>query len=337
MLCVREPDRIPLIDGSLLTIDLAAGSTGVSLTLAVIPVERVNSFSLWLQCETVRFRLPQPSSDSCHASGMDAAAARDFAQRLMDQVWRPLDSGPVPSFYHRDVVGWNRDERLTYDDVVNRLDWDAQTFADSVYENYDLVADEDRFALRFRYTARMVATDAPIDVEGWYFYRLRDGKIAEFWLLLPGRVRIPPDPGVTFHTNPGRLWAGACSAAMPHSAPPGTDPPPGTRRPRHQPVQHCTPRRLLGPCGQRHLRSRGSGIVNPVLDVARRGVLGRRHRHLSREAQRNPSESWRLALRSAARTSDDAAPGRCPRACLPGCARCNERSRKNASTGRPRA
>ena len=119
---------------------------------------------------------------------MDANATRDFAQRLMDQVWRPLDSGPVPTFYNRDVVGWNRDERLNYDDVVNRLDWDVQTFADPAYEIYDLVADEDTFALRFRYTARMVATGDPVDAEAWYFYRLRDGKVAEFWLL--GREEI---------------------------------------------------------------------------------------------------------------------------------------------------
>jgi hypothetical protein len=73
-------------------------------------------------------------------------------------------------FYHRDVVGHHRradgsTQDLGYDDVANRLDWDKQTSAGAVCDVRDIVAEEDRFALRFVYTADFVPTGGKIDVE----------------------------------------------------------------------------------------------------------------------------------------------------------------------------
>ena len=45
---------------------------------------------------------------------MNRRETLDFARALMNQVWLPLDPEPVPRFYHRDVVGWNRRQRLTF-------------------------------------------------------------------------------------------------------------------------------------------------------------------------------------------------------------------------------
>jgi predicted ester cyclase len=106
----------------------------------------------------------------------------------MRQVWEPFDSSAMPRFYHRDVIGHHRradgsTQELGYDDVAKRLDWDKQTSADAVYDVRDIVAEEDRFALRFVYTADFVPTGGKIDVEVMYFYHLRDGKVAEFWTL----------------------------------------------------------------------------------------------------------------------------------------------------------
>jgi hypothetical protein len=117
---------------------------------------------------------------------LDRNETRAFAQTLMKEVWEPFDSSAVSRFYHRDVVGHHRrpneTQQLSYDDVVNRLAWDKETNANAAFDYRDIIAEEDRFALRFLYVADFVPTGGKIDVEMMYFYRLREAKVAEFWL-----------------------------------------------------------------------------------------------------------------------------------------------------------
>jgi predicted ester cyclase len=113
---------------------------------------------------------------------MDSHETLDFAQALMNEIWLPLDPGPVPRFYHRDVVGWNRRQRLSYDDVVHRLVTDRPRFRDPKYDIQDIIAAEDKFAIRFYFTSTL-ANGQPANAEANYFYHLRDGRISEFWLL----------------------------------------------------------------------------------------------------------------------------------------------------------
>jgi predicted ester cyclase len=108
---------------------------------------------------------------------------REFAERLMREVWEPFDHTAVERYYNRDVRGHNRSQELVYDDVVNRLRSDTGRFADPVYDIKDIVASEDKFAIRFIYTATVVATGEPVETEVNYFYHLKDGKVSEFWLL----------------------------------------------------------------------------------------------------------------------------------------------------------
>ena len=101
----------------------------------------------------------------------------------MEEVWVPFDHACVPRFYHPDVVGHHRAQVLTFEDVVERLKWDRQNFKDAAYDIQDIVADTDRFAIRFLYACTLIATGQRFVTEVNYFYRLRDGKVAEFWLL----------------------------------------------------------------------------------------------------------------------------------------------------------
>jgi predicted ester cyclase len=118
---------------------------------------------------------------------MISEETRAFARKLMKEVWEPFDSSAMSSFYRRDVVGYHRrgdgsTQELDYADIANRLDWDTQTSANAIYEIQDIVAEEDRFAIRFRYTADFIPTGGKVDVVVMYFYHLRDGKMAEWWL-----------------------------------------------------------------------------------------------------------------------------------------------------------
>jgi predicted ester cyclase len=108
---------------------------------------------------------------------------QEFAERLMKEVWEPFDYTAVERFYNRDVRGHNRSQELLYDDVVNRLRSDTGRFANPHYDIKDIIASHDKFAIRFTYTATVVATEEPVETEVNYFYHLKEGKISEFWVL----------------------------------------------------------------------------------------------------------------------------------------------------------
>jgi predicted ester cyclase len=115
-------------------------------------------------------------------------ALHAFAQKLMDEVWRPFNSSAMSHFYHLDVVGYHRradgsTQELNYADVANRLDRDKQTSANAIYDIRDIISESDKFTLRFIYTADFRPTGRQIDVEVWYVYQLEDGKVAEFWTV----------------------------------------------------------------------------------------------------------------------------------------------------------
>jgi len=112
-----------------------------------------------------------------------SAKVREFAERLMDEVWADFDHTSVPRFYHPDMVGHHRAEVLTIEDIVERLKWDALNLADPAYDIQDIIADTDRFAIRFVCSCTLIDTAQRFTTEVNCFYRLRDGKISEFWLL----------------------------------------------------------------------------------------------------------------------------------------------------------
>lgn len=107
---------------------------------------------------------------------------------MMRQVWEPLDSTDMPRFYHRDGDGHHRSREIDYDDVVNRLDWDRQTFSNPVYDNLDVIAAEDKFAIRFLYTATVTATGEEVTAEAWFlpFEGRQDRRV-----LVAGGYRLP--------------------------------------------------------------------------------------------------------------------------------------------------
>ncbi len=114
---------------------------------------------------------------------MTSDETRDFALCLMHEVWEPFDDQAVPRFYHEDVAGHHRAQKICLDDIAARLRWDRLNFKDPVYDIRDIIADEDKFAIRFIYACTLVQTGAKFVTEVTYFYRIRDGKISEFWLL----------------------------------------------------------------------------------------------------------------------------------------------------------
>lgn len=113
---------------------------------------------------------------------MNSQETLEFAKRFMQEVWLPFDAEAVPRFYQRDVVGYNRKQRLNYDDVVHRLVTDHPRYTGPTDDIQDIIAAKDKFAIRFAFTAKL-ASGQPTFAEANYFYHLRDGKISAFWLL----------------------------------------------------------------------------------------------------------------------------------------------------------
>ena len=108
---------------------------------------------------------------------------RAFALRLMQEVWEPFGHEAVERFYHPDAVGHHRGQTISRRDIVQRLRWDLENFSNPRYDIRQLVAEADAFAIRFLFTCVLTRTGETFVTEVIYFYKLRDGKVAEFWLL----------------------------------------------------------------------------------------------------------------------------------------------------------
>lgn len=114
---------------------------------------------------------------------MTPAEVHEFAARLMREVWEPFDSSKLAEFYHPDVVGHHRGQTIHFADIENRLAWDRKTRTQQRYDIRDVIAESDRFAIRFVFTTLELPTSEHSEIEVHYFYHLREGRIAEFWLL----------------------------------------------------------------------------------------------------------------------------------------------------------
>jgi hypothetical protein len=71
---------------------------------------------------------------------------------------------------------------IRHEDVENRRVGDRQRCAEPAYDNQDIVAVTDKFALRFAYTAKAVGTGEPVSAEVNHIYHLRAARIGAFWL-----------------------------------------------------------------------------------------------------------------------------------------------------------
>ena len=66
--------------------------------------------------------------------------------------------------------------------MVHRIVTDHRRYPNPVFDIQDIVAAQDKWAIRFIFTSTG-STGQGVTTEVIYFYHLRDGKIAEFWVL----------------------------------------------------------------------------------------------------------------------------------------------------------
>ena len=114
---------------------------------------------------------------------MQQDAIYKFAQDLMQKVWIPFDPSNLHLFYNADVIGHHRDQTLCFKDIENRLLWDRKNISNPHYDIKEVIADDNRFSIRFIYNATLNASQENIVVEVIYFYHMRADKISEFWTL----------------------------------------------------------------------------------------------------------------------------------------------------------
>jgi predicted ester cyclase len=114
---------------------------------------------------------------------MNSGQTLAFALRLMKEVWIPFDPTRIREFYHEDVIGHHVTQTIRLADVENRLRRDRAHWKDPAYDIRNLVAEPDKFALRFIFSATSISTGKRDEAETVYFYELKDGKIREFWTL----------------------------------------------------------------------------------------------------------------------------------------------------------
>ncbi len=101
----------------------------------------------------------------------------------MEEVWEPFDATKLAHYYHPDVVGHHRSQTIHYSDLENRLAWDRKNRQSQKFDITDVIAEKDRFSIRFVFTTLELQTMQNSEIEVIYFYHLRGDKISEFWLL----------------------------------------------------------------------------------------------------------------------------------------------------------
>ena len=101
----------------------------------------------------------------------------------MRTVWEPFDPTKLGDFYHANVIGHHRSQIIRFTDIENRLEWDRKNRKHQSYEIRDIIAENDRFSIRFVFTTLELPAMQNSEIEVIYFYHLHDGKIREFWLL----------------------------------------------------------------------------------------------------------------------------------------------------------
>src|SRR5213080_4125047 len=95
-----------------------------------------------------------------------------FATRLMHEVWEPFKAEKLHELYHADVTGHHRQQTLRYTDLENRLAWDRENRTNQIFNITDIIAEENKFAIRFVFTAAEKTQNQETPIEVIYFYHL---------------------------------------------------------------------------------------------------------------------------------------------------------------------
>lgn len=114
---------------------------------------------------------------------MNRDEIKEFALKLMEEIWKPYNDKKVKDFYHPALVGNHRGQIIHIGDVENRLRWDKKNLKDPVYKIKNLVVGDNAFSIHFNYTALKIETGEVFQAETMYFYRLQDDLIRQFWTL----------------------------------------------------------------------------------------------------------------------------------------------------------
>lgn len=112
---------------------------------------------------------------------MSPDATAEFARELMLQIWIPLRGDHLEDYYHADVIGHDGQSTLKLEDIRRQLASDRSVIASPLYDIQDLIAEDDAFSIRVNYSATHRETGESIRASIAHFYRLRAGKICEFW------------------------------------------------------------------------------------------------------------------------------------------------------------
>lgn len=113
---------------------------------------------------------------------MDKNELKQFITEFYD-AWKKRDEKKIPTFYHPELRAFSDFSEITIEDILNRLEFSKEKFAEVNYIMEDLFIDEDQGKIACRMRQRhILKTGDLVKWEAIMHYKIVDRKIKELWM-----------------------------------------------------------------------------------------------------------------------------------------------------------
>ncbi|MDF2940509.1 MAG: hypothetical protein K0R66_1151 [Gammaproteobacteria bacterium] len=114
---------------------------------------------------------------------MNAKNLKDFILDFYD-AWKSRDADRIKNFYDENLIGYSDFQKITVSDIMTRLKFGCEKFAESHYQIDDIFVDELEGKVAVRMKQRHVLSDGSGDLkfEAIMLYTVANNKIKEVWM-----------------------------------------------------------------------------------------------------------------------------------------------------------
>lgn len=111
---------------------------------------------------------------------------RDELKQFIDefyQAWKERDEKKIPTFYDKNLRAYSDFSEITFEDILNRLEFSRTKFSEVNYHIEDLFIDENEGKVAIRMKQRHILKNGNlVKWEAIMLYKIINRKITELWM-----------------------------------------------------------------------------------------------------------------------------------------------------------
>lgn len=110
---------------------------------------------------------------------------KEIKQYIADfyQAWKDRDEEKIVAFYDKNLRAYSDFSEITFEDIMNRLQFSREKFSEANYIIEDLFIDEEEGKVAIRMKQRHVRKDGQlVKWEAIMLYKIVNRKITELWM-----------------------------------------------------------------------------------------------------------------------------------------------------------